>query len=169
MHISLIWAMSRNRVIGRDNTLPWRMPKDMRHFMDTTMGKPVIMGRKSFESMKAALPGRTNIVLTRDRSWHRTDARVVHDLAAALALGRDVASGDGVDEVMVIGGADVYRLALPHATRLHVTHIHAEVEGDVFFPDYDETQWQLIDAHDHPADERHFAAYTIARFERKGV
>ncbi|MEM7078018.1 MAG: dihydrofolate reductase [Pseudomonadota bacterium] len=169
MHISLIWAMTRNRVIGRDNTLPWRMPKDMRHFMDTTMGKPVVMGRKSFESMKAALPGRTNIVLTRDRNWARTGAQVVHSLDAAIELGREAATRSGGDEIMIIGGADIYALALPLATRLYVTLIDAEVPGDTFFPDYDESAWQVVREVAHPADERHFAPYRITTFERVGV
>ena len=117
MDLALIWAMAENGLIGAGGGLPWRLPDDMRHFMDTTMGKPVIMGRKTFESMKAALPGRANIVLTRDRTWRRDGAEVVGDLDAALALAEARAGAHGVDEVMVIGGADIYALALPRARR----------------------------------------------------
>lgn len=166
MHISLIWAMAENQVIGRANSLPWRLPDDMRHFMDTTMGKPVVMGRKTFVSMKAPLPGRTNIVLTRDTQYQHPGVKVLHDLDEALDLAESQCLIDGQDEIMVIGGADIYALALPRATRLHVTHVHAQVQGDVFFPEVDWSQWQQTVAREHAADERHSAAFTIACYER---
>lgn len=166
MHLSLIWAMADNRVIGRDNSLPWRLPTDMRHFMTTTMGKPVLMGRKTFESMKSALPGRTNIVLTRDTSWQRTNARVVHTLDAGLELAEQQCLIDGQEEAMVIGGADIYALALPLATRLYVTHVHASPAGDVYFPTMDWAGWQQCEAVEYTADERHSSGFTIARYER---
>lgn len=166
MHISLIWAMAENRVIGRDNSLPWRLPTDMRHFMNVTMGKPVIMGRKTFESMKSALPGRTNIVLTRDPTWQREGVQVVRDLDAAIELAEQQSLIDGQDEVMVIGGADIYALALPLATRLYVTHVHASPEGDVFFPEFDLDEWQCAAEESFEADDRHSAAFTIAVYER---
>lgn len=168
MDISLIWAMAENRVIGRDHGLPWRLPKDMAHFMATTMGKPVIMGRKSFESMKAALPGRTNIVLTRDQGWARTGANVVFNMAAALRLARTVAQRDDVGEIMVIGGADIYALALPIATKLYITTVHAEVEGDVYFPEFDLSRWRAVEEVHHKADDKHFADYTIATYVFNG-
>ena len=115
--------MAENRVIGRDNTLPWRLPDDMRHFMNTTMGKPVLMGRKTFESMKSALPGRTNIVMTRDPNWHREGVKVVADLDAGIELAESQGLIDGVDEIMIIGGAEIYALALPRATRLYLTQV----------------------------------------------
>ncbi len=160
--------MAENGLIGAAGGLPWRLPDDMRHFMDTTMGKPVIMGRKTFESMKAALPGRANIVLTRDREWQREGAEVVADLDAALALGEARAVADGVDEVMVIGGADIYALALPRATRLYVTHVHAAPEGDVYFPDIDFSGWVCEHESRHEADERHSAAFTIRVYHPAG-
>ena len=144
MHISLVWAMAENRVIGRDNTLPWRLPDDMRHFMNTTMGKPVLMGRKTFESMKSALPGRTNIVMTRDPNWHREGVKVVADLDAGIELAESQGLIDGVDEIMIIGGAEIYALALPRATRLYLTQVHAEPKGDVFFPELDLSAWELV-------------------------
>ena len=137
MQLALIWAMAENRVIGRNNSLPWRLPNDMRHFMQTTMGRPVIMGRKTFESMKAPLPGRTNIVMTQNPLWQREGVQVVATLDEAIALAESQGVIDGIDEVMVIGGAQVYELALPIADRLYLTLVHAEPQGDVFFPNVD--------------------------------
>ena len=159
--------MAENRVIGRDNTLPWRLPTDMRHFMAITMGKPVLMGRKTFESMKSALPGRTNIVLSRDQSWERADAKVVHDLDTGIELAQQQCLIDGQDELMIIGGADIYALTLPIATRLYITHVAAAPEGDVFFPEFDMELWQQVSAEHFNADEKHSAAFTIALYERK--
>ena len=167
MDIALIWAMAENHLIGRDNTLPWRLPADMRHFMRTTTGKPVIMGRKTFESMKAALPGRTNIVLTRDRHWQREGANVVHDLEAGLTLAEQQCILDGQNEAMIIGGADIYQLALPLATRLYVTHVHATPDGDVFFPTIDWSSWHTVKEDHFQADDRHSEDFTIALYERK--
>jgi dihydrofolate reductase len=135
VHVALIWAMARNRVIGRDNRLPWRLPRDMQFFVATTMGKPVIMGRRTFESMKAPLAGRTNIVVTSDTGYRREGVLVAHSLEAALDLAQAQCRADDVEEAMVIGGAEIYRVALPLATRLYVTLIDADVEGDTFFPE----------------------------------
>ena len=159
--------MAENRVIGRDNSLPWRLPTDMRHFMSTTMGKPVLMGRKTMESMKAPLPGRTNIVLTRDTSWQREGARVVHGLDDALALAEQQCLIDGQDELMVIGGADIYSLCLPLADKLYVTHVSGHPDGDVFFPDFDLDNWDCVSRVEHTADERHSADFVIAQYTRK--
>lgn len=126
--LSLIVAYSRNRTIGLDNTLPWRLPGDLAHFKRTTLGCPIIMGRKTWESLGRALPGRTNIVVTRDPAYQATGAVVVHDLDAALA-----ACGD-VDQAFVIGGAQIYAQALGMASTLIATEVHAEVTGDAFFP-----------------------------------
>ena len=166
MKLSLIWAMAENRVIGRDNSLPWRLPGDMRHFMRVTMGKPVLMGRKTFESMKAPLPGRTNIVVTRDQGWQRDGVKVVHSLAEGLELAEQQALIDGQEELMVIGGADIYALALPEADRLYVTHVHARPEGDVVFPEGDLASWRLVSSERFEADDKHSSAYTVAVYER---
>jgi len=166
MHTSLIWAMADNRVIGKDNTLPWRLPGDMRHFMTVTMGKPVLMGRKTFESMKAPLPGRTNIVLTRDRNWQRAGVKVVHDVDAGLDLAEQQCLIDGQEEVMVIGGADIYALTLPRATRLYITHVHADIPGDVQFPEFDLQAWRCVTEAHFSADEKHSADFSIAVYER---
>lgn len=166
MKLSLIWAMAENRVIGRDNSLPWRLPGDMRHFMRVTMGKPVLMGRKTFESMKAPLPGRTNIVVTRDQTWQRDSVQVVHSLAEGLELAEQQALIDGQEELMVIGGADIYALALPEADRLYVTHVHDRPEGDVLFPEVDLSTWRCLSSERFEADDKHSSAYTVALYER---
>jgi dihydrofolate reductase len=162
MRLALIWAMTRNRVIGRDNDLPWHLPDEMRHFMRTTLGKPVIMGRKQFESMGKPLPRRTNIVLSRNAGFAPDGAVVVRDLDTAIA----VAVQSGAEEVMVIGGAEIYRLALPRADRLYFTQIDAELEGDTLFPEFDETKFREVSRDYHPADARHRYAYTIRVLDR---
>lgn len=166
MQLSLIWAMAENRVIGRNNSLPWRLPDDMRHFMKTTMGRPVIMGRKTFESMKSPLPGRTNIVLTQNAQWQREGTQVVSTFDEAIALAESQCLIDGVDEVMVIGGAQIYELALPLADRLYLTTVHAEPQGDVFFPSVDLSGWQVVAEERREADERHSSAFTFQTLER---
>jgi dihydrofolate reductase len=159
--------MSTNGVIGKDNGLPWRLPKDMKHFMSSTMGKPVIMGRKTFESMKSPLPGRTNIVLTRDQNWSRDGVLVALDLSKAFELGRKAAEQDTLTEFFVIGGSSLYEEAMPHATRLYVTQIDAVVEGDVSFPDINWAGWSSIRNERHEIDEDHAHAFTIGEFVRQ--
>ena len=159
--------MSINGVIGKDNGLPWRLPKDMKHFMNSTMGKPVIMGRKTFESMKSPLPGRTNIVLTRDQSWSRDGVLVALDISKAFELGRISAEQDNLSEFFVIGGSSLYKEAMPHATRLYVTQIEAVIEGDVSFPDINWAGWSSIRNERHEIDEDHAHAFTIGEFVRQ--
>jgi dihydrofolate reductase len=166
VHVALIWAMARNRVIGRDNQLPWRLPRDMQFFVATTMGKPVIMGRRTFESMKAPLAGRTNIVVTRDAGYRRQGVLVAHSLEAALELAQDQCRADDVDEAMVIGGAEIYRKALPLATRLYVTLIDADVEGDTYFPEVDLDTWREVSRESFPADAANRLPFSIVVFER---
>ena len=167
MDISLIWAMSRNHVIGKDNGLPWRLPKDMKHFMASTMGKPVVMGRKTFESMKSPLPGRANIVLTRDRTWSRKNVSVVATLEEAVELAGKIARADGQDEMFVIGGSSVYAEAMSVATRLYVTLIDGEIEGDVYFPLLDWEDWRESQKTTHLKDESHAYNFVISEFVRK--
>jgi len=159
--------MSTNGVIGKDNGLPWRLPKDMKHFMSSTMGKPVIMGRKTFESMKSLLPGRTNIVLTRDQSWSRDGVLVASDLSKAFELGRIAAEQDSLTEFFIIGGSSLYEEAMPHATRLYVTQIEAVIEGDVSFPDINWAGWSSIRNERHEIDEDHAYSFTISEFVRQ--
>lgn len=142
MKLALVWAMAQNRVIGRNNALPWHLPEDLKYFKRITMGKPIIMGRKTFESIGKPLPGRTNIVVTRNPDWHHDGVKVVSSLEAARELCESIAEIDGTEEAMVIGGAEIYRQALPLADRLYLTEVHAEVNGDTVFPDFDRSQWQ---------------------------
>jgi len=167
MKVSMIWAMTRNRVIGRDNDLPWHLPRDMRHFMTTTRGHPVIMGRRTFESMdRRPLPNRTNIVVTGDYAYPAAGIEVAPDLPAALTLAEAQCQRDGVDEAFITGGAGLYAAGLAVADRLYVTEIDADLEGDTFFPQIDWSSWRCIERTAHPADERHAFPFTIATYER---
>ena len=161
--VSLIVAMAQNGVIGRGNRLPWRLPEDLRRFKASTMGKPILMGRKTFESIGHPLAGRLNIVLTRDAHWSATGVAVVHTVEAALA-----AAGDA-GELMVIGGAEIYQLVMPFARRIYLTHVHADVAGDTFFPDFDPTQWVDVECSSHPADDEHAYAVTFVTLERRNA
>jgi len=146
--ISLVVAMARNRVIGRNNALPWRLSEDLKRFKATTLGKPILMGRKTFESIGRPLAGRRNIVLTRDPTWRAAGVDVVRSVEEALTLTR------GSPELAVIGGAEIYRLTLPHAERIYLTRVEADVAGDTLFPELHSTQWSETEAGAHPADER---------------
>lgn len=165
--LALIWAMAENRVIGRGNTLPWRLPGEMQYFRAITLGKPVIMGRKTFESLAKPLPGRTNIVVTRNASFDHPRVKVARDLDAAIEIARGQALIDGVDEIMVIGGAELYAAALPLADRLYMTLVHAEPEGDTFFPDFDEAAWQEQRRLRVPEDSDNVFAFSLIMLERR--
>lgn len=164
--MSLIWAMASNGVIGRDNALPWRLPRDMKFFMTTTQGHPVIMGRRTYESMGRPLPRRTNIVVTRNPEYRLAGARVVADLPAALAEAERQCRRDGVEEAFVIGGAELYRLAAERADRLYVTRIDAEVAGDTYFPEIDWSRWRRVRGEAFAADDQHAYPFVIEVFER---
>jgi dihydrofolate reductase len=142
MKMSLIVAVSRNGVIGLNNQLPWRLPDDLQYFKSVTMGKPLVMGRKTYDSIGRPLPGRTNIVITRDASWSAPGVNVATTLDEALLLARKACLDSGVDEVMVIGGEQIYRMTITVADRLYVTEVDAEIAGDAFFPTIDPQQWQ---------------------------
>lgn len=163
MRITLIAAMAENRVIGMENRLPWRLPADLKRFKRLTTGKPVIMGRRTWESLPHALPDRKNIVVTRDESYRAEDAVVAGSVVEAIAEAGDV------DEVVVIGGADLYTQFLPRADRLYLTLVHADVEGDVLFPEYDPEEWIEKSRKPQPADEKHDYPYTFLRLDRKKV
>ncbi|MCE2459526.1 MAG: dihydrofolate reductase [Pseudomonadales bacterium] len=156
--ISLIWAMTRNRVIGNGGTLPWDLPDEMAHFTRTTVGHPVIMGRRTFQSRGSPLPGRHNIVLSR-RGFAASGATVVRDLDEALA-----AAGDG--DCFVIGGVSPCVEALPRAHRLIATFIDAQIDGDTVFPELDFAPWRKIECVHHPVDGRHAHAFDITTFVR---
>jgi dihydrofolate reductase len=161
--ISLIVAMAQNGVIGRDNSLPWRLPEDLRRFRAFTLGKPVLMGRKTFESIGRPLPGRTNLVLTRARSWFAPGVIVVHSVEEALA------QAGSSEELVAIGGAEIYRLVLPFARRIYLTHVQADVPGDITFPEFDPTQWADVECSSQPADDEHAYPLTFVTLERRNA
>ena len=161
MTVSLVVAASTNNVIGRDGGLPWHLPDDLRHFKRITTGKPVIMGRRTYESIGRPLPDRHNIVMTRDPGYVADGCDAVSSVAEAL----DVA-GDA-NEVMVIGGGQVYRDFLPRADRIYMTRVQAEVRGDAFFPGIDGNGWRLGSAEHHAADEKHEYPFEMMVFERR--
>ncbi len=166
MKKALIVAMAQNRVIGRNNKLPWYLPNDLKYFKQVTMGKPIIMGRLTFESIGKPLPGRVNIVVTRNRDWQAEGVRVTHSLEDAYDLAASIADIDGRDEVMVIGGDQIYRAALPLANRLYLTEVHAQVDGDAYFPAFDRSDWQEVAREDFAASEPNPYAYSFVVLDR---
>jgi len=163
MRIALIVALARNCVIGRDNQLPWRLSADLQHFKQLTMGKPVVMGRKTYESIGKPLPGRTNIVLTRDTDFKAEGCVLVHDVDAALAAGGDA------EEIMVMGGSNLYAQLLPRADRLYLTEVHADIDGDASFPDFDRQRWRELSRESHSSDERNQYPFDFVVLERSGL
>jgi dihydrofolate reductase len=161
-------ARSLNGVIGRDNDLPWRLKSDLAIFKACTLGKPVIMGRKTWDSLpRKPLPGRMNIVLSQDGSFDPTQAVVCESFLEALQMAKEQASDDGVDEVCVIGGRAIFELALPRAKRLYLTEVQAQVEGDVHFPDFDEAAWTEVRREEHPAGPDDDHAFIFRVLERR--
>jgi dihydrofolate reductase len=154
----LIAAVSDNGVIGREGALPWRLPEDLKRFRRLTLGKTILMGRKTWDSLGKPLDGRDNWVLTRDTTFAPAGARVFHSLEAALA--------EAQGELLVIGGGELYRQALPLARRLELTRVHAKVAGDAHFPVYSETEWREVAREDHAGDERHVYPYSFITLER---
>lgn len=166
MIISLIAAVSKNKVIGKDNDLPWNLPDDMKYFMQTTSRHHVIMGRKNYESIPEKfrpLPNRTNIVVTHQRDYDAPGCTVVHSIESALAVAR---KGND-DEIFIIGGAAIFSQSLSFTQRMYLTEIHAIVEGDILFPEYDPSDWTEISRKHHPADERHAYPFDFVIYERK--
>ena len=157
--IAFVVAFDRRKVIGKDGRLPWRLPDDMRHVRELTTGKPLIMGRRTYESIGRPLPNRTNIVLTRDKTFRPEGVMVARTPEEALALAGDA------PEVIVFGGAEVFRQFLPMTERIYLTEVDADVGGDTFF-DFDETEWRVLDTEAHPADERHAYAFKFMTLER---
>ena len=151
--LAVIVAVADNGVIGRDNSLPWHLPEDLRYFKRVTMGKPIVMGRKTFESIGRPLPGRTNIVISRNPEFEAAGVSAVASLDEALELAAEVAGDAGASELVVIGGAEIYRLAIPRADRLYVTEVHAATEGDALLPDVAWTEWEETRRERHAAAE----------------
>lgn len=151
--VALIAAMGLNHVIGRDNQLPWHLPEDLKYFRSMTWGKPIVMGRKTFDSLGRPLPGRTNIVITGQQGLQLPGASVQHSVNAALEQAERQALLDGVDEIMVIGGETLYRQTLERADRLYLTLVEAEPHGDAWFPAVDPSQWELVEERLVPGSE----------------
>jgi dihydrofolate reductase len=163
MRVALIAAMAENRVIGRSNALPWHLPEDLKRFKQRTEGRVVIMGRRTFESVGRPLPNRRSIVVTRRHDYHPQGVEIAHSLEEALERARET----DPQEVFVLGGAEIYTLALPEADRLYLTIVHADVAGDTHFPECDLSQWTLLDDERHEADERHAYAFSFRTYERR--
>ena len=161
--VSFVVAMARNRVIGRNNTLPWRLSEDLKRFKATTMGKPILMGRRTFESIGKPLPGRANIVLTRDRAWQANGVLTVGSIEEALERSRRA------PELAVIGGAEVFRLALPVTDLIYLTRVEADVEGDTYFPEIDPREWTEDVVTTYPADEKNQYPTTYLTLRRRGA
>ena len=168
VRVAMIAAIGQNSVIGNDGQIPWRLPTDFAHFKRTTLGKPLIMGRKTFASIGRPLPGRTNIVVTRQPGYASESIVVCHSLVEALERAHSIAAIDGVPAVMIGGGAEIYREAMPLADRLYITHVAAAPEGDARFPLIDPDQWEIVERHDIVRTERDSADFTVLTYARRG-
>jgi dihydrofolate reductase len=165
MVISLIAALTKNNVIGKNNDLPWHLPDDMKYFMQTTSSHYVVMGRKNYDSIPEKfrpLPNRTNIVVTRQNEFTAPMCMVVHSLADAIQLAKE----NNQQELFIIGGAEIYKLAMPFAHRLYLTEIQTELDGDTYFPKFDKSAWTEISRKHHTADERHRFAFDFVIYQK---
>jgi dihydrofolate reductase len=163
MIISTIVAVAKNNVIGKDNDIPWYLPADLKYFKKITTGHHIVMGRKCYESIGRPLPKRTNVVVTRNPFFMATGCLITHNVAEAVQL----AEANGEDEVFIIGGGQIYEIALPHVDRIYLTEVDLEVDGDIFFPEIDPQNWNLIKETKHEADEKNEYNYTFKVLERK--
>jgi dihydrofolate reductase len=166
MNVSMIAAMSKNRVIGKDNDLPWHLPDDFRFFKETTKNHHVIMGRKNYESLPhkfKPLPNRTNLVLTRNDHFEAEGTTVLQSLEKALQL----AEQNGEHEAFIIGGGQIYLLGLAYADTIYLTEIDATIEGDTHFPEFDKNEWQETERIHHPVDDRHAHAFDFVTYKKK--
>ncbi len=161
MIVSIIAAMDKNRLIGRDNDLPWRLPSDLAHFKKVTMSKPILMGRKTYDSIGRPLPGRKNIILSRDKNLEIEGVTVVNSLEEAMSAAWDA------DELMVIGGSAVYERVLPITQRMYLSLIDGEFEGDTWFPEFDEKDWEIVESEEQPAGEKGVPGCRFVTFQRK--
>ena len=161
--LSLIVAVSSNQAIGKGNQLLWHLPNDLKFFKNTTWGMPVIMGRKTFESVNKPLPGRFNIVISRQAGWNAEGVRVASNLEEAIGLAEET----NAKEIFIIGGGEIYRQAISMASTIYLTRVHANLDGDVFFPEIDPAIWELTCNQDFPADEKHAYPYSFQTWKRK--
>jgi Dihydrofolate reductase len=167
--IAMIAAVARNGVIGHDQDIPWRIPSDFAFFKRTTMGKPMVMGRKQYETVGKPLPGRTNIIVTGDAGFKAEGTVVVHALDEALRIAREIADRDSVDEIMIIGGGTIYEQMMPKADRLYISHVELEPEGNIRFPDIDPDIWQVVAEPEVTPDPRDAASYRVKVYERRAA
>ena len=161
--LSLLVAASENNVIGKDNQLPWHLPNDLKYFKNQTWGMPILMGRKTFESIGKPLQGRKSIVITRNKNWQRENVDVVHSVEEAIAKAKDY----GAKEVFVIGGAEIFTTAFDKASRIYLTRIHHQFNGDAHFPDVAADEWNLVQNRFCTADEKNAYSHTFQVWERK--
>jgi len=160
MKLSLIVAMDKNGVIGRNGDLPWRLSSDLKYFKQITMGKPIIMGRKTHESIGRPLPGRENVIVTRDSDYLASDCTVLNSLECVYA------KYNHLDEIMIMGGADLYQQTLDRAERIYLTEVHADCEGDTYFPEFDRGLWKEVERQDFRADEKNEYDYSFVILDR---
>ncbi|RXF72051.1 dihydrofolate reductase [Hansschlegelia zhihuaiae] len=158
--ITLVVAVAKNGVIGRDNGLPWRLSSDLKRFKEVTIGKPLIVGRRNHAAIGRPLPGRETVVLTRDRNFKEAGVHVAHDVADALGLAEAIAEEMAADEIICAGGGEIYAQFMPLASRMRLTEVDAEPDGDVFFPEYDPSHWRETFREEHPAGGRDDHAFT---------
>jgi dihydrofolate reductase len=167
MNLSLIVAAAKNGVIGRNNQLPWHLPQDLKYFKSVTIGKPIIMGRKTFESIGKPLPGRTNIVVSRQQEWRFEGVLVADNVARAIEMAGQLSDEKNhtIDEIMVIGGAEIYRHALPLANKIYLTRINDDVQGDAYFSELPSDEWKLLSETAGDAEAK--ISHSFLVFERK--
>ncbi|WP_299754418.1 dihydrofolate reductase [uncultured Pontibacter sp.] len=161
--IAIVVAAAENNVIGKDNDLIWYLPADLKHFKRLTMGHPMIMGRKTYEAIGKPLPGRTSIIITSQIDYHADGCIVVHSLEEAIAKGKEL----DAEQVSIIGGANVYRQALPYTDKVYLTRVHHTFDGDAYFPELPENKWQVVEQEQHEPDEKNKYSYTFLTLERK--
>ncbi len=159
-YISIIAAMAKNQVIGKNNALPWHLPADLKHFKNVTMGKSIVMGRKTYESIGKPLPGRQNIIITADKNYQANGCTIIHSID-------DVKSNKDIPEIFIIGGAEIYKQLLPYTQKLYLTFIDANIDGDSYFPEWQQNQWQYISRENHLADAQNKFNYSFVVLERK--
>lgn len=165
MKHSIIVAMAENRVIGINNKLPWYLPNDLKYFKQITMGKPILMGRKTYESIGKPLPGRSNIVISRNPDWSAQGVKVVHSLEQAFELAESIVEIDGQDEMLVIGGDQIYQSSLPMIDRIYLTQVHSKVNGDAWFPEVNWSEWREVGREDFKAEGANPYDYSFVIFD----
>ncbi|WP_096085193.1 dihydrofolate reductase [Agaribacterium haliotis] len=167
MEMHIVVAMAQNNVIGVNNSLPWKLPADLKHFKALTMGHPMVMGRLTYESIGRPLPGRTTIVVTRDEKWRAADGVIVcHSLNEALSCATELAADDGLDKFMIVGGANIYTQLIEKADVLHVTEVELDIEGDAFFPQINKAIWKEFDRQQYPASSGSEPSYAFVSYKK---